>query len=60
MASMRSVTSPTLGWVSAGYQLSVSITRLHPISSLGVTLAQHCEDERLAAEEAVQSVGAIR
>ena len=36
--SMRSVTSSTLGRVSVGYHSSVSITRLQPSSSVGVTL----------------------
>ena len=37
-SSIRSVTSSTLGFVSVGYQSSVSISRLQPSSSLGVTL----------------------
>ena len=38
ISATRSVTSSTLGWVERGYQSSVSITRLQPSSSLGVTL----------------------
>ena len=39
-SAMRSVTSSTLGLVRVGYQSSVSITRLQPTSSRGVTLAR--------------------
>ncbi len=37
-SAIRSVTSSTFGWVSVGYHSSVSMIRLQPISSLGVTL----------------------
>ena len=37
-SSTRSVTSSTFGFVSVGYQSSVSISRLQPSSSVGVTL----------------------
>ena len=37
-SAIRSVTSSTFGRVSVGYQSSVSISRLQPISSVGVTL----------------------
>ena len=37
-SAMRSTTTSTSGFVSVGYQSSVSMIRLQPISSVGVTL----------------------
>ena len=39
-SAIRSVTSSTFGFVSVGYHSSVSIRRLQPIESVGVTLAR--------------------
>ena len=39
-SAIRSVTSSTFGWVSVGYQWSVSISRLQPTSSPGVNFAR--------------------
>ena len=44
-ASIRSATSSTLGSVRVGYHSSVSMIRLQPNSSLGVTLRRSSGSE---------------